>query len=80
MNKNNDNTIFIFCAPYPKYKNQPKDYSQSELSTCPLCENKMWLSIKKKQIIKTASELKKDIFLSCYDCFEDFAKKINLYL
>jgi len=63
----------IPCPPYPEYKTQPADQSHCELSDCPICKGKMWLSEKKKGMLALAESLKKDIFLGCYDCIKKIA-------
>lgn len=64
---------FIFCPPLSKYPEQPKDMSLCKLEKCPDCNNEMWVSVKKKEIIKNVKD--REIILLCYDCFIKFAKK-----
>lgn len=64
----------IMCPPHPQYKEPPADISHCELRDCPKCDNKMWLSEKKKGAIALASCLGKDILLGCYDCIKKLAE------
>lgn len=67
--------VIIFCAPLKYYQEKPSDYSASEIVDCPLCNNKMWFSEKKKMMKQVAEMANKNIFLGCFSCFEDFVKK-----
>jgi len=60
--------IMIMCPPHDDYPEAPKDQSHSELFDCPKCNNKMWLSDKKKGILMFSSCLEKEIILACYHC------------
>lgn len=75
MNESKYRPFVIACPPYPKYVEQPKDQSLCELFDCPHCENKMWLSEKKKGILMFASCTNKDIYLGCYECVDKFLRK-----
>lgn len=66
---NNYDIIVIFCPPLSEYKTQPDDQSLCEPIDCPDCKEKMWFSIKKKEILDQANKLKKDVLLACYICF-----------
>lgn len=63
---------FIFCAPLSRYPEKPKDYSLSELIKCDHCGEKMWYSIKKKEIREKNPHLK--FWIGCMGCFEKFVK------
>lgn len=65
----------IFCAPLNAYPNQPKDQSKCELIDCPVCNEKMWLSEKKKYWLGMSKGMDRDIFLACYPCFMKWANK-----
>jgi ssDNA-binding Zn-finger/Zn-ribbon topoisomerase 1 len=71
----NKNCAVIICPPYPEYKEALKDQSASELFECPKCNEKMWLSQKKKGVIMFAACLNRDILLACYDCIKNRAKE-----
>ena len=71
----NKECTVIICPPYPEYKEAPTDQSHSELFDCPKCDQKMWLSEKKKGILMFASCIKQDILLACYDCIKKMAKE-----
>jgi uncharacterized protein YbaR (Trm112 family) len=64
----------VMCPPYQEYKEQPKDQSHSELFDCPKCKGKMWMSEKKKGVLRFASVLGMEILLACYDCIAKLAK------
>lgn len=72
-----DNTglVVVMCPPYPEYEDAPKDQSHSELFDCPKCNNKMWLSQKKKGALAFASLIGKEILLGCYSCIKKEAHK-----
>lgn len=65
----------IMCAPYPEYKEQPKDQSHCDLFDCPKCKGKMWLSQKKKGAILYSAAIGREILLACYDCIKRLAKE-----
>jgi hypothetical protein len=65
-------TLLIFCPPLSKYPQQPKDMSKCTLEPCPKCNKEMWLSEKKKELIKDKKDM--ELILSCYDCFIEFAQ------
>lgn len=73
--KNDHDDIMIMCPPYPEYEEAPKEQSKSELRDCPKCNNKMWLSKKKKGIILFSALIDKDIILACYHCITKMAKE-----
>lgn len=62
--------VMFFCPPLSIYPASPLDQSESEAVDCPICTQKMWLSIKKKFSIDLLKSVGKEIFLSCYICFE----------
>lgn len=64
--------VFMFCPPLSQYQEQPLDISKCTIEDCPKCKNKMWLSEKKKEIIKKNE--KENIYLLCFNCFSEFAK------
>ncbi len=66
----NKDLVILMCPPYPEYKTPPEDQSHSELFDCPKCNEKMWLSEKKKGVIMFASCLDKEILLACYSCIK----------
>lgn len=72
--KDFDIHIFI-CPPLAEYPQAPSDHSASELIDCPKCNEKMWLSIKKKNMIKKIKKNKTELFLGCYSCFVKFAQE-----
>lgn len=74
MNPKKDLTV-IACPPYPQYEEAPKDQSHCELRDCPKCNNKMWLSQKKKGVLMFSACLSKDILLGCYDCIKKIVEE-----
>ena len=74
INMNIDDLVIVCCPNYPDYQEQPSDQSEAELIDCPLCENKMWLSKIKKELLLSNMLLNKDIFSSCYECFKNFSE------
>ena len=60
--------VVVMCPPLADYQEAPKDQSHCELTDCPECNQKMWLSEKKKGLLMFASCLQKEILLSCYRC------------
>lgn len=67
--------VIIMCPPYPEYETAPKDQSHCELFDCPKCKGQMWLSEKKKDVLKFASSLNKDILLGCYSCIKKLVEE-----
>lgn len=65
----NDDLVAIPCPTFEEYPVQPEDQSPSELIDCPYCEKKMWISVKKKNVITVSEALGKDIFIACHRCF-----------
>lgn len=59
----------IICPPFAHYKQQPSDMSKCELVDCPTCNEKMWLSEKKKEILHYHEMLSHEILCECYICF-----------
>ncbi len=72
-----ENVCVLFCPPLSKFKEQPIDMSRCELVDCPKCNEKMWLSEKKKSIKLFCEENKKEFIFCCYDCFEEMVKQIK---
>lgn len=68
-------TVYIICPPLDKFAQPPKDQPNSELTDCPKCKEQMWLSGKKRGTLMFYALLKSDIYLSCYHCFEKYAKE-----
>lgn len=60
--------VMIMCPPLADYPEAPKDQSQSDLRDCPKCNEKMWLSEKKKGALLFSALINKDIILACYRC------------
>lgn len=71
----NKDLVVIMCPPLSDYKEAPKDQSHSELFDCPKCNEKMWLSDKKKGALMFASCLDKEILLGCYHCIKKIAQE-----
>jgi hypothetical protein len=71
----NENLAIIICPPLHKYKEAPKDQPGSELFDCPKCNQKMWLSQRKKGVLMFYAGLNKDILLACYDCITKIVKE-----
>lgn len=66
--------VMIACPPYCDYPEAPKDQSHSELFDCPKCQQKMWLSEKKKRVLMFSSCIGKHIILACYHCITKMAQ------
>ncbi len=62
------------CPPLKDYPEAPKDQSHSELFDCPKCNQKMWLSEKKKDAILFCAGVGKEIVLACYHCITEIAE------
>jgi hypothetical protein len=60
--------VIIICPPISDYPEAPKDQSHCEPFDCPKCNNKMWLSEKKKAFLELSSNRDKEIWLVCYTC------------
>jgi len=67
--------VYVFCPPLSLYPEQPKDQSHCELVDCPECSQKMWVSDKKKGMMKFAETLGRKIIILCYPCFMNFCKE-----
>ncbi len=63
-----NNFVIIPCPPLSDYKEQPADQSLCTAEACPLCQQDMWLSVKKKEFIRIGEAIGKEIFLACYHC------------
>lgn len=64
----------IMCPPLCDYPEAPNDQPGCELFDCPKCNNKMWLSEKKRGLLLFSSCANKFIFLACYNCIKEKAK------
>jgi hypothetical protein len=65
----------IMCPPFSDYPEAPEDQPDCQLFKCPMCLCKMWVSEKKRGVLNYDSSINKEIFISCYHCFEDMAEK-----
>jgi len=72
-----DDLLTIMCPPLSQYPKPPADHSESTLTKCPHCKKKMWLSAKKKILIKEFEKMQKDILLICYPCLMIKAKEMK---
>ena len=72
-----NNCSIITCPPLADYKLQPADHSASTTMDCPRCKNKMWISVKKKSVIKMAKNAGHTIILVCYHCIEQVLKEMK---
>jgi hypothetical protein len=61
-------SYFIVCPPLSEYQEQPVDQSVSTLENCPQCEQKMWVSVKKKLAAKEAKKNNHELWMMCYTC------------
>jgi hypothetical protein len=66
--------VVLFCPPLSLYQEPPTDLSKCELVDCPSCENKMWLSEKKKLLKEFSIAMEKEIINECYICFAKRAR------
>jgi hypothetical protein len=64
---NNDMAI-IFCLSLREFPIKPDDVSPSIPVPCPLCNNAMWLSEKKKFWLEKCRKDKRDVLYCCSDC------------
>jgi hypothetical protein len=60
--------VVITWPPLSDFSEAPKDQSASDIRECPLCDDKMWLSERKKGLIMFAACANQDILLACYNC------------
>lgn len=60
----------IMCPSVSRYNDPPKDQPGAKIITCPHCESKMWISKKKRALVK----ILKNFLLICYDCLEKRAR------
>jgi len=74
MKNEASNLIVIVCPPLESYPKAPEDQSHAELSDCPKCSNKMWMSAKKRELIKFADS-NEEILLACYSCFTEIVNE-----
>jgi hypothetical protein len=63
-----EDVVIVMCPPLAQYPKPPSDHSASTLTDCPDCNQKMWLSEKKKAMIKFAESFGKEIWMQCYPC------------
>ncbi len=70
-----DELVLVACPPLSDYEKSPKDQSHCEPFDCPKCQEKMWLSDKKKGILAFSSCLNKEIILACYHCVTKMAQE-----
>lgn len=70
-----DKINLIPCPPLSLYETQPRDQSLSEIVDCPHCNKKMWLSEKKKSLIKNNPH---KITLLCYFCIESELRNLKI--
>jgi hypothetical protein len=56
----------LFCDPLSLYHEPPKRKEKYQLFDCPQCDDKMWVSEKKKELIKIID----DLLLICRLCFD----------
>lgn len=79
MKFKSNNVALTFCPPLSTHPEQPKDGSECSIEECPHCQQEMWLSIKKKELMKLAEKMGKDNVLTCYTCLEGFIKDNPVY-
>jgi len=60
--------VVIPCPDLKSFPEQPKDQSKCESFPCPECNENMWLSEKKREILIISNTLKKEVILGCYPC------------
>lgn len=68
-------TAIIPCPPLSDYPEQPKDQSLCTAESCPNCHNKMWLSEKKKAMIKLTEQSDIKFIAKCYHCIMKMAEE-----
>lgn len=67
--------VVLMCPPFSDYPNPPEDHSHSELFDCPRCNEKMWLSDKKKGALTLAACMKTETLLGCYPCIKKYVEE-----
>lgn len=72
---NKKELVVVACPPFHDFPEAPRDQSESTKVDCPKCNEKMWLSKKKKALLLFNSCLNRDIFLACYHCITTFANE-----
>lgn len=73
----NNDLVIIPCPDLKSYPQQPRDQSKCELVQCLYCNENMWLSEKKKAIIKFSNSVGKQIILACYPCMLNELEKMK---
>ena len=71
----NENMAIIMCPPLSLYPEQPSDISKCELVDCPKCNEKMWLSEKKKEWEKISMMMGKEILKCCFNCLKKIVRE-----
>ncbi len=66
-----DENLFIIPGmPFKDFPEAPEDHPGSKLTKCKYCDEKMWISEKKRLLIIE----KPDAFIACWLCLLDMAK------
>ena len=55
----------LFCEPLSLYHEPPKKKEKYTLSDCPTCDDRMWVSHRKKELLS----IMEDLNLICKLCF-----------
>ncbi len=71
---NQNDICVIFCMSVTDYPTKPNDISEAEKVPCPECKELMWLSVKKKAVLKLCTELKRNILHCCSRCLMNKAE------
>lgn len=59
--------LLIVAPPVRVFQDPPKDQPDCISLECPICLNLMWVSQKKRNMLKSAT----DINMMCWDCFSN---------
>lgn len=65
---------FLMCPPVSKYSLPPSDHSASTTIDCPICNQKIWISIKKQSLKKEWESMNRKMIIACYTCIMEMAK------
>lgn len=68
------NEVIIACPSVKRFPLfAPEDQPGCELEVCPHCNNKMWVSTKKRAYRDNLP--KENYYIGCYECIEDRVQK-----
>ena len=59
--------LSVYCHPLSIYHEPPTKKDNYELEGCPDCNNLMWISERKRELLRVLE----DVFLICMLCFDE---------